>query len=128
MLLSYAVKLTSYAHPGIPPEIQYEDHQFFVEQACAGNERCQVAGWYNNNGTIYLDERIKGQQDAETRSLVVHELTHYLQDLSGEFTEGNCEEYVKREREAYSAQRQYLKRIAQVYIAVYQNYPPCHLH
>ena len=58
----------------------------------------------------------------------MHELVHYLQDISGKFDYKSCEDYVFKEREAYSIQRQYLKRIAQRYVAIYQNYPPCQWH
>lgn len=60
-----------------------------------------------------------------TRSLIVHELTHYLQDISGRFSAEDCNDHLAREREAYSIQRQYLNRIANVYAAIYMNFPPC---
>lgn len=125
VLLSWTVSLSQYDHPNELPNIEFKDKSFFVETVCRNAKRCPVAAWYNNDGTIFLDNRIKGNVDAETRSLVVHELTHYLQDISGKYGDMSCENHVYREREAYSIQRTYLKRIAQVYIAIYQNYPPC---
>jgi hypothetical protein len=125
VLLSWTVSLSQYNHPHTLPDIEYRDHAFFVETVCLNNSKCPIAAWYDNNGTIFLDERIKGHEDAETRSLIVHEMTHYLQDLSGKYYGKTCDDHVYREREAYSVQRTYLKRIAQVYIAIYQNYPPC---
>lgn len=125
VLLSWTVNLSSYPHPGTQPVIEYRPHSFFVEKACFGNEKCRVGGWYDNNGTIYLDERTRNNDDPMTRSLIVHELTHYLQDISGKFNADDCNDYLVREREAYSVQRQYLNRIANVYAAVYMNFPPC---
>jgi hypothetical protein len=125
VLLSWTIHLSGYPNPATPPEIEYQPHSFFVEHACLGKEQCRVAGWYDNNGIIYLDEQLKGQDDAITRSLIVHELVHYLQDLSGKFSSGNCNDHLVREREAYSVQRQYLNRIAGRFIAIYMNYPPC---
>lgn len=125
VLLSWTVSLSQYDHPHTLPDIEYKDRSFFVETVCRDNDKCPVAAWYNHQGTIYLDDRLQGQQDPETRSLIVHEMTHYLQDLSGKYNNESCDDHVYREREAYSIQRTYLKRIAQVYIAIYQNYPPC---
>lgn len=127
VLLSWTVNLSSYPHPGVAPEVIYKPHQFFIEIACAGNEKCDAAAWYNDKDTIFLDERLKGHTDANTRSVVVHELVHYLQDLSGEYNDMNCDLYAKREREAYSVQRQYLNKIAGRFVAIYMNYPPCQI-
>lgn len=125
VLLSWTVSLSSYTHPGVPPEIVFKTHEFFVKEACGGFNKCDVVAWYNNNGIIYLDERLDGHTDAYTRSVVVHELAHYLQDLSGEYAEMDCDLHAKREREAYSIQRQYLNKIAGRFTAIYMNYPPC---
>ncbi len=96
-----------------------------MEHVCLGNDKCTVAGWYNDNGIIYLDERVKGQEDAMTRSLIVHEIVHYLQDLSGKYDHESCDDQLLREREAYSIQRQYLNKIAGRFVAIYMNFPPC---
>src|SRR5690606_30213142 len=100
VLLSWTVSLSQYPHPGTPPVVEYRPHSFFVEHACLGNEKCRAAGWYNNDGIVYIDERIKDQDDAITRSVYVHEFAHYLQDLSGKYDNHNCEDHQKREREA----------------------------
>lgn len=42
-----------------------------------------------------------------TRSMLVHEMVHYLQDLSGRYDNSSCEDHAKREREAYAIQREY---------------------
>ena len=125
VLLSWTVKLSSYSHPGIPPEIEFKPHTFFVEEACAGYEKCDVLAWYNDKGVIYIDKRLDGKTDAYTRSVIVHELAHYLQDLSGEYKQMDCDLHAKREREAYSIQRQYLNKIAGRFTAIYMNFPPC---
>ena len=126
VLLSWTVNLSSYPHPGTIPEIIYKSHQFFVDTACIGQTRCDAVAWYDNNGNIFLDDRLKNNTDAYTRSVVVHELVHYLQDLSGNYDNMNCDLHAKREREAYSVQRQYLNKIAGKFTAIYINYPPCH--
>lgn len=105
--------------------IEFKPHDFFVEHVCLGNTKCRVAAWYNDHGIIYIDETLKDNDDVITDSLIVHELTHYLQDLSNKFDNTNCQDHLLREREAYGIQRQYLNRIAGSFVAIYMNLPPC---
>lgn len=125
VLLSWTVHLSSYPHPGVPPEIIYKPHQFFVDNTCRGNEKCDAIAWYNDESVIYLDDRLEGHTDPDTRSVVVHELVHYLQDLSGKYKDMDCNLHAKREREAYSVQRQYLNKIAGRFTVMFNNVPPC---
>ena len=82
-----------------PPEIQLKPHSFFVEHACGGRE-CNVLGWYNDKGIVYIDERYNDFEDSFTSSLIVHEFVHYLQPEDMD----SCE----REREAYYVQNRYI--------------------
>ncbi len=41
-------------------------------------------------------------------SLLVHELVHYLQDVSGKYDSHSCIDSVAREREAYHIQNEYI--------------------
>lgn len=125
MLLSWTVSLSGYDMPEQLPDIDFRPESFFVERACLGNSKCRVAAWYDNQGTIYLDERLEKNDDPFTDSLIVHELVHYLQDLSMKFEEASCQNHMLREREAYGIQRQYLNRIAGRFAAIYMNFPPC---
>jgi len=125
VLLSWASHLTSYSYPESPPDYRIEDHAFFVEHACGGREKCPVSAWYNNDGIIYLDSRLGDWQDPVVRSVIVHELVHYLQDLSGRYASDDCEDRLKREREAYSVQRTYLNRIAGRFAATWPVYDTC---
>lgn len=126
VLLSWTVSLSQYDHPGTPPEIEFKPRSFFVETACLGNERCKAAAWYDYQGVIYLDEILKDRTDAISRSVVVHEMAHYLQDISGEYKVKTCEINQKLEREAYSIQRQYLRKIANKFVAMYNSHVlPC---
>ena len=125
ILLSWASHLSSYSYPEVPPEYQFKPHAFFIEHACQGNNKCNAGAWYNDNGVIYIDERLQDWEDPIIRSVIVHELVHYLQDLSGKFTEKSCEEQLKREREAYAIQRIYINRIAGRFAATYPVFAPC---
>ena len=107
ILLSWASHLSGYPMPSEPPEIRFEQHAIFVENACGGKE-CNVVGWYNDADVVYIDERYSDIEDGFATSLVVHEFTHYLQHKSGAFESQSCEDSISREREAYYVQNLYL--------------------
>lgn len=106
ILLGWAVHLSKYPQPEELPHIEYRTQEFFIEHACGGRD-CKAVGWYDDKGVVYLDQRVQTQDNVFTRSLIVHELVHYLQDLSGEFSD-SCEDQIRREREAYAIQRIYV--------------------
>ena len=125
ILLSWTVHLSGYPNPENLPLIEFKPHDFFVEHACLGNTKCRVAAWYDNHDVIYLDDALKDKDDVFIDSLIVHELVHYLQDLSNKYDNHNCQDQLVREREAYGIQRQYLNKIAGRFVAIYMNFPPC---
>ena len=108
VLLSWAVTLTGHAVPDQKPAVNFVPHSYLQRAACGGRE-CQVLGWYPPGDTIYLDDRLDPEHDLVASSVVVHEMVHYLQHLSGKHhAPYSCEEAVAMEREAYQAQRDYL--------------------
>lgn len=69
---------------------------------------CNVLGFYRE-GEIYLDDRLHPESDLYDRSVLLHEMLHYLQDVNGAWgTDANCDRWYLREMEAYSTQRQFL--------------------
>lgn len=124
VLLGWAVQLSSYSMPEQPPRVEYRPERFFIEEVCH-SERCRILGWYDHDGTVYLDERLHGRDDQFTRSLLVHEFVHYLQDQSGKFSSGDCSEHVRREREAYAIQREYVARAYGNVAFIRMVLPPC---
>ena len=107
ILLSWASHLSGYPMPSDTPEVRFEQHAFFVENVCGGNE-CNVAGWYNDDDVVYIDKRYGSIEGGFATSLVVHEFTHYLQHKSGAFESLSCEDSISREREAYYVQNLYI--------------------
>lgn len=120
-LLSWAVFYTGYEMPARPPIIVYVTHQYFVDSpTCKGIDTyenpCSVRAAYNDlyTGIIELDEQFKDSTGYYAKGIVVHEIVHYLQDVSGRWNnmlelEGEllCQERAFRQREAYMAQDQY---------------------
>ncbi|MGH8543941.1 MAG: hypothetical protein ACREX3_09995 [Gammaproteobacteria bacterium] len=107
ILLTWAVYLSSYPAPAVAPQVQFQPHSFFVEKVCA-NKECRAVGWYNDEGIVYIDEKYRHTDSEFANSLVVHELVHYLQHMSGKYDSHSCEDSVAREREAYYIQNEYI--------------------
>ena len=105
-LLRWAAHLSGYAEAEVPP-VRLQPHAFFVANACTGSSRCRVLGWYADRGVVHVDERLASMDTLFARSLLVHELVHYLQHKSGRFVPERCESFVEREREAYAVQQRY---------------------
>ena len=81
-LLGWAVVLSGYPAPAEPPRVERVPHEFFVRNACAGRE-CKVWGWYAGGDVLYVDARLDPSSDLLAASVVVHEMTHYLQAKAG---------------------------------------------
>jgi hypothetical protein len=119
VLLSWAVTLSGYPAPAEPPVIVPKPHEFFVQQACNGQE-CKVLGWYAGGKNLYVDEKLDPENDLFASSVVVHEMVHYLQGVArgddalqggAAFTVApSCQQVVKWERQAYAVQREYILR------------------
>ncbi len=107
VLLTWAVHLSGYATPAEAPQLQFQPHSFFVENVC-GNKECRAVGWYNDEGIIYIDEKYEDAESQFAESLLVHEIVHYLQDISGKYDSFSCTDSVAREREAYYIQNEFL--------------------
>lgn len=113
----FAWALTAYYGNPVPsegyppmPYIIKKTHGFFVENACGGNEKCRVVGWYSTGRFVYYERNMNPESDLMARSIVVHEMIHYLQEMSnpqpGEIYP--CTEIIKRERQAYAIQQRYI--------------------
>ena len=107
VLLSWAVHLSGYPMPETLPSVRFVSHDYLVEQVCGGRD-CPAWGWYNDSDVIFVDERIEQAAPDLVTGLLVHELTHYLQHKSGRFDSLSCDDSLRREREAYRVQHQYL--------------------
>ncbi len=109
-LLGWASQLSGYALPSELPQLEYRNHAFFVENAC-GSRECNVIGWYDDQGVVYIDEQLRDSPSPFAKGLVVHELVHYLQHKSGEFDTFDCADSLQRERQAYSVQNSFMLQL-----------------
>ena len=60
-------------------------------------------------GTVYIDSRLDIENHMGDRSVVVHELVHHIQRMTLGSRADNCEEWARREQQAYGAQAVWLR-------------------
>ena len=106
-LLSAIDQLSKYPRPAFAPEIFRVPHERLEELACT--RQCGVLATYQPGEGIFLDERLKPETNLFDRSVLLHELVHYVQELSHERGDSKpCERWYYREVEAYAIQKSFL--------------------
>ncbi len=137
-LLTWAVFYSGYPAPDVQPVIEYKPHSYFVREMCHFIDNlekpCKVRAMYNDDidGVIFLDERFEGRQDALVKGIIVHEMVHYLQDLTGDWKNWRkwqkdirCQEKLYRQREAYMIQDKYMLEVHSARRIGSRYYPSC---
>ncbi len=112
-------RLSRFAPPAEYPDVVYLPTPELNRLACKGT--CSVLGHFAGGREIYLDDRLKPLTNLFDRSVLLHEMVHYLQNIEGSHhvdpsDTGNdrdkCLVWYKREREAYTIQEAYLIMVA----------------
>jgi hypothetical protein len=107
-LLTAISGYTGYAIPGDPPHVTTLSHNALAQQVCG--RPCQVFGFTWPNGKIMIDEALAIDSDPVATSILVHELTHFLQLKSVARPQPvDCRIWNEREREAFNVQRRWLR-------------------
>jgi hypothetical protein len=81
-----------------------------LQQRACGRP-CFVKAFYDPEQGIFLSTSTDFMGDSYGRSILLHELVHYAQNVSGRFEEisrSPCERRASEEMAAYEAQNQYL--------------------
>ena len=89
------------------PAIALVSHSFIEDLACGSP--CDVLGVYPDGNIVYVDAALTPETNICARSVILHELVHYLQDRNQRFL--NLPPVIRwhvREIEAYGLQRTYL--------------------
>lgn len=106
-LLSALDQLSKYPRPAVVPEIFRVSQERLQELACTS--KCGVLATYQPGEGIFLDERLKPETNLFDRSVLLHELVHYVQELNHERGDAKpCERWYYREVEAYAIQKTFL--------------------
>lgn len=73
---------------------------------------CAVRAAYIPDRGVLLVDTLDPVNDELDRSILVHELVHFLQEINNRYSELTpCKRWFQREHEAYAVQNQYLYRI-----------------
>ena len=106
-LLVVVQMLSGHAAPAEMPEVKFVASAELQEMACG--QPCAVFGWSPPGRVIFLDARLDPATDVMAKSILIHELVHYLQrQTSGRAEPANCSDWLEREREAFDVQIKWL--------------------
>lgn len=106
-LLTALDQLSKYRKPATLPTLRRLPHAELQQRICGGP--CAALAMYRPGEGIYLDDRLKPETSVFDRSVVLHELVHYVQDLSNEHGDMRpCSRWYYREQEAYAIQKNFL--------------------
>lgn len=110
-LLVAISQMTGYSIPGDPPRILPMAQASLAEEVCG--RPCGVRAFTTPEGEILIDESLMIGRDAAATSILVHELTHFLQFNSAASPVAlTCDLWNEREREAYDVQYRWLREQA----------------
>jgi len=107
-LLAWLGSHSDYPLTNQAPAVALVPHSYIEDLACG--VRCDVLGVYPDGNVVYVDSALKPETNICARSVILHELVHYLQDRNERFI--NLPPVIRwqvREVEAYAYQRRYLR-------------------
>ncbi|PWT71942.1 MAG: hypothetical protein C5B46_07560 [Proteobacteria bacterium] len=108
-LLAAIHVLAGYPIPDAAPSVRLAPLSEMQSLVCRGP--CQVRGFYTQQHGVVVNEALDLTHDAAARSVLLHELVHYLQQLNKKFDRlpSRCGQWFARESEAYEIQNAYLR-------------------
>lgn len=106
-LVSALYQISKYQRLVASPEIIRVPHERIERMVCHG--KCAALAAYIPGAGIYLDEKLNPGRNLFHRSILLHELVHYAQDMSEEHDDMRpCMRWYQREQEAYAIQKIFL--------------------
>lgn len=140
-LIAWAVVLSGYEMPNDMPMVYWRPHEHFVEKLCDGVDTkihpCTARALYNDEkaAIISLNTKyweINKEWSPYQRSIVLHEMVHYLQHMTGKYdgytdwpVEKLCEARRFRQIEAYQTQDKYMLAVYGVRRLLPRYYDSC---
>lgn len=103
--------LSGYPVPDRMPTVTRLPKQTMQAMICSGP--CAVRAFYTPDKGVVIDEQLDLKGDTYSRSILLHELVHHLQHVSGRFEDlpTPCHRWRAKEVEAYEIQHTYLKKL-----------------
>lgn len=107
-LLAVIAGFGTYTLDGHLPKVTLVPHHVIVAEVC--KKPCPVYAYFDPEKGILLDQRLDPVGDLNARSILLHELVHFVQWRTAGRKPGNCDEWLRRESEAYDIQFRWLSR------------------
>lgn len=97
-----------YPVPEVYPEVHQVSRAELQQRFCKGP--CGVKAFYAPDEGVFIDEALDISRDVHARSILLHELVHHVQAVSGRFDAMTdaCARSNQAEAEAYRIQNFYL--------------------
>jgi len=122
-LLRLMPALTQYHKPASQPRV-FRVTRAQIEKEMCGGRACTMRAWYLPDEGIYLEDNLHPETDLFDRSVLFHELVHYLQELNPEDAALDmCNRWFQREIQAYGLQNQYLALSGNAARVTHPGYP-----
>ena len=100
-------RLARYHVPKDPPSVYRIPHAEMENYVCGTH--CAIQAWYKPGDGIFLDDKLTPETNLFHRSILLHEMVHYFQDMAGEYANMDaCNRWFHRELDAYTVQNRYL--------------------
>ena len=101
--------LSGYPIPEQLPELHLVPQHELQARICPTG--CGVKAFYLRGQGVFMDEALDVRNDVLARSVLLHELVHYVQSKAGRFDSlPECQAWYARELEAYQIQNEYLRQ------------------
>lgn len=93
------------------PEVHFISREALMKKACP-SAHCGAVGWFPNEGsTVYMANDQNVMNDLYARGILVHELVHYVQHVTGfPVLDNACLTWKAREMQAYGIQYHWLRQ------------------
>jgi hypothetical protein len=108
MLLLAIAEYTGFAVPKQHPEISFLSQSELQVRFCGWP--CPIHAFFPPGSTIYLEQGLNVFQDPASESILVHELTHWMQQANLPHPVAqSCQEWLDREYQAFDVQYRWLR-------------------
>jgi hypothetical protein len=111
-------RISRHRPPKVAPAVHRVSHAELEAYVCEQN--CAIKAWYKPGEGIFLDNSLQPETNVFDRSILLHEMVHYFQDMSGYYRDANpCDRWLQRELDAYEVQNRYLMAIGSPHRVAY---------
>jgi len=112
-LLTWITAHTNYPMPDQIPVVVLAPHAYIEQLVCG--EPCEALGAYADGNVIYIDEILDVNRNVCAKSVLLHEIIHYLQDKNERFIDiPPVVREMYREYEAYGVQKIFLRESGRI--------------